>query len=99
MLIHIGMMKVHCTESGDQVILLVCGRLADAWVDELKKCWSAARTSYPGRHLSVDLRGVTFIDQTGESLLQLMHRDGASLLAAGLRNRAVVNQIVGGSRS
>lgn len=92
-------MKVHSTASGDQVILLVCGRLADAWVDELKKCWSDARTSRPGRHVSVDLRGVTFIDQAGEGLLRLMHRDGASLLAAGLRNQEVVNQITGGSQS
>jgi hypothetical protein len=93
------MMKVHCTETGNQVILLVCGRLADAWVDELKKCWSAARTSCPAKHVSVDLRGVTFIDHAGESLLRLMHRDGASLLAAGLRNQEVVNQITGGSQS
>jgi hypothetical protein len=92
------MMKVHFSEAGDQVTLQVCGRLAEAWVDELKKCWSAARTSHPGQHMSVDLRGVTFIDPAGESLLRLMHRDGASLVAAGLRNQEVVNQITGGSQ-
>lgn len=91
-------MKVHFSESGDQVTLQVCGRLADAWVDELKKCWSAAKVNCPGRHVSVDLRGVTFIDQAGESLLRSMHRDGASLRAAGLRNQEVVNQITGGSK-
>jgi hypothetical protein len=93
------MMKVHYSVSGDQVTLQVCGRLADAWVDELKKCWNAARDSRPGMHVSVDLRDVTFIDQGGESLLRLMHSAGASLRAAGLRNQEVVNQITGGSRS
>ena len=90
-------MKVQFIESGDEVTLQVCGRLADAWVDELEKCWSAAKKKCPGRHVSVDLRGVTFIDHAGEDLLRPMHRDGASLLAVGLRNQEVVNQVTGGS--
>lgn len=91
-------MKVHFSESGDQGTLQVCGRLAEAYVGELEKSWTEARSSHPGLRLSVDLRAVTFIDHAGESLLRLMHRNGATLLAAGLRNQEVVNQITGGAQ-
>lgn len=93
------MMKAQVRESGDQVILQVCGRLtAEGWVSELEKCWQTARLKYQGRPIVVDLRGVTFIDQAGQRLLETMHRDGATFLAAGLLIQEVVNQIAGGAK-
>ena len=90
-------MKAQVRESGDQVTLQVCGRLS-AEGGELEKCWQAARLKYRGRRMVVDLRGVTFIDHAGERLLELMHRDGATFLAAGLMIQEVVNQITGGAK-
>ena len=60
------------------------GRLAGAWVCELEQCWHTAQVNDPTRKLAVDLTSVTFIDQAGRYLLQLMHRDGVSLVASGL---------------
>jgi anti-anti-sigma regulatory factor len=93
------MMKAQVRESGDQVTLQVCGRLAaECWVGELEKCWQAARAKYHGQRIVVDLRGVTFIDQTGERLLESMHRDGATFLTAGLLVQEMVSQITGGAK-
>lgn len=89
------MMKAQIRDTGDQVVLQVCGRLTEGWVAELERCWQAARTNQPDRRFSVDLRGVTFVDQAGERLLRSMHRDGASLLAAGLHVQEIVTQIIG----
>lgn len=93
------MMKAQVRESGGQVTLQVCGRMtAEGWVGELEKCWQAARLKYEGRPIVVDLRGVTFIDHAGERLLERMHRDGATFLAAGLLIQEVVNQVTGGAK-
>lgn len=93
------MMKAQIRETGDRVTLQVCGRLtSEGWVGELAKCWQAARLKYPDRPIVVDLRGVTFVDQAGERLLESMHRDGATFLAAGLLIQEVVNQITGGAK-
>jgi anti-anti-sigma regulatory factor len=92
------MLKAQYSELGDQVVLQVCGRLSGSWVAELERCWHAAMTNYPHHRLSVDLRGVTFVDGEGESLLRSMHRDGASFQASGLLIQEVVHQITGSSR-
>jgi hypothetical protein len=92
------MLKAQYRELGDQVVLQICGRLAEGWVAELERCWQTAMTDYPGHRLSVDLRGVTFIDQKGEFLLRSMHRNGASFQASGLLIQEVVHQITGSSK-
>lgn len=75
-------------------MLQVSGRLAEGWVSELEECWRARRD----KSISVDLRSVTFIDESGERLLRRMHREGATFLAEGLLIREVINQITGGSK-
>ena len=88
------MMLAQIREIDGRTVLQVCGRLADRWVDELDELWRAGGQ----KNISVDLRGVTFIDESGERLLRQMHREGASFLAEGLLVREVVNQITGGSK-
>jgi hypothetical protein len=39
--------------------------------------------------------GVTSIDQAGRYLLQLMHRDGVSLVASGLMMQDLLDHITG----
>jgi anti-anti-sigma regulatory factor len=92
------MLKAQYRELGDQVVLQVCGRLAEGWVAELEGCWQTAMTEHPNHRLCVDLRGVTFIDPKGESLLRSMHRNGASFQASGLLIQEVIHQITGSSK-
>jgi anti-anti-sigma regulatory factor len=89
------MMKIQIREMDDEVTFQVEGRLAGAWVTELEQCWRSARLTHPNARFSVDLTGVTYIDQAGRYLLQLMHRDGASFTAAGLMIQGIVDQITG----
>jgi hypothetical protein len=70
------MLKITFHDVTGQPCLELEGRLAGAWVCELEHCWHTAKASHPNRTLSVDLTGVTFIDQAGRYLLQWMHRDG-----------------------
>jgi len=88
------MMRAQFLEIEGHPVLQVCGRLAEGWVQELEDFWRAGKKD----HISVDLRGVTFIDESGARLLRRMYRDGATFLAGGVLVREVVNQITGGSK-
>src|SRR5690242_16296584 len=64
----------------------LCGRLAGAWVDELRACWSASRR-VPGARIVLDLTDVTFIDESGEELLSELQTAGVEFVAAGVENK------------
>jgi anti-anti-sigma regulatory factor len=66
------------------------GRLAGSWVDELRSCWKQARERAPLARVIVDLKEVTFIDQTGEKLLAEMRGAGAELIAAGVEHQHLI---------
>ena len=87
-------MKAQVSWTGDRVTLEVCGRLAEGWVPELESCWQTARIDHPEGKILVDLNHVTFIDDKGRSLLERMHRDGATFVAAGLLTRAIIDNII-----
>ena len=72
----------------------VSGRLAESYVPELEACWRSARTEHPGGKILVDLQHVTFIDDKGRSLLERMHRDGATFTAHGPLTRAIIDNII-----
>ena len=87
-------MRAQVSSAGDHVTLTVCGRLAEGYVPELESCWRTARIDHPGGRILVDLKHVTFIDEKGRSLLERMHRDGATFTAAGLLTRAIIDTIL-----
>ncbi|MGQ0666954.1 MAG: hypothetical protein ACT4O4_07970 [Nitrospiraceae bacterium] len=81
----------------DSLTLILEGRLAGPWVEELNAYW---HTMSEDRQTStmIDLTGVTFIDGNGKALLSRLWRQGATLLAAGCLTRCVVEEITQSSR-
>lgn len=91
------MLKVTTRQDGDSITLVVEGRLAGPWVQELHDCWG--RLTEDGQKSAVvNLTGVTFIDQSGQELLQHLWQKGADLKAAGCLNNCLVDQITASSR-
>jgi anti-anti-sigma regulatory factor len=89
------MLKITVHDTAGPLRMELEGRLAGAWVYELEQCWHTAKASHPHRPLTVDLTSVTFIDQAGRYLLQLMHRDSVSFVASGLMRQDFVEHITG----
>jgi hypothetical protein len=89
------MLKITMHDAAGPLRLELEGRLAGAWVCELEHCWHTAKASHPNRKCSVDLTSVTFIDQAGRYLLQLMHRDGVRLVAPGLMLQDILDHTTG----
>jgi anti-anti-sigma regulatory factor len=76
------------------VALVIEGRLAGPWVEELRTyCRRAFENQQPCTR--IDLTGVTFIDADGKSLLAQLWQQGVELRASGCLTRCVVDEITG----
>src|SRR5271157_2936163 len=87
------MLRVTVEERGDRVVFRVEGKLRGPWVIELERCWRSTTTHAKGKSFSVDLDGVTFVDDQGKALLTEMDTAGVELIANGWMMRSTVQQI------
>jgi outer membrane protein len=67
--------------------------VAGPWVGALEQCWRELHAASPRQKFSINLCGVSFIDNAGKVLLKEMHRLGAELIAEGCLNQAIINEI------
>ncbi len=73
------MLRITIISEASRATFRLEGRLAGAWVDELRRCYQEVA---PGRsELMVDLDEVTFVDRTGKALLREMSLNGVRLMA------------------
>lgn len=81
----------------DSISLILEGRLAGPWVEELTSYWHEMLANQQNCTM-IDLTGVTFIDANGKALLTGLWQRGAELRASGCLTRCVVEEITGLSR-
>ena len=91
------MLRITTENKKGRLILGVEGRLAGQWVGALEQCWRELLSATPRQKFSIDLRGVSYIDNAGKVLLKEMHGLGGELIAEGCLNQAIVKEIVGAS--
>jgi anti-anti-sigma regulatory factor len=72
---------------------ILSGQLSGPWVGEFQSNWEAARIDRGGRRCVVDLTQVTFIDESGESLLRAMCNEGVDFVAYGVDTRQLVKDL------
>ena len=89
------MLRITTETKRGHLTLSVEGRLAGPWVAALEQCWRELLTASPRQKFSINLCGVSFIDDAGKVLLKEMHRLGGELTAEGCLNQAIVGEIVG----
>src|ERR1035438_7816588 len=89
------MLRITTEHKRGKTILSVEGRLAGQWVAALEQCWRELVASTPKQRFSINLCGVSFIDNAGKILLKEMHGLGAELSAEGCLNQAIITEIAG----
>jgi hypothetical protein len=87
------MLRITITTRSEGVTVVLEGRLAGPWVDELARCWAALAAAQDAGTISVQLDAVTFIDPAGKTLLRAMHERGVVLTASGCMTRAILEEI------
>src|SRR5208337_1086633 len=88
------MLRITTETKRGRFTLSIEGRLAGPWVAALEQCWRELLATSPRQKFSINLCGVSFIDNAGKVLLKDMHRLGGELVAEGCLNQAIVNEIV-----
>jgi hypothetical protein len=88
------MVRITAETHKDQVVWRVEGSLRGPWVAELEKLWQNAR--HGGKHLSLNLEDVLYVDHAAMELLVSMFQDGTELLASGPYMTAIIQEIRSG---
>jgi len=89
------MLKITIHDSAKECRFRLEGRLAGEWVRELELCWQTASSTTSGRHTTVDLTDVDFVDSAGQNLLERMHSGGVHFRAVSPIMKDLVCQIAG----
>ncbi|HWF60456.1 MAG TPA: hypothetical protein VN666_09120 [Nitrospira sp.] len=76
----------------DALTLVLEGRLAGPWVEELQASWYALSAN-EHHHVVINLADVTYIDAHGKTLLARLWRQGAELRASGCLTKCIVEEI------
>jgi anti-anti-sigma regulatory factor len=87
------MLRISYADTSEGQKWILSGRLSGAWVEELRSFWLQARERDPQARAVVDLREVTFIDESGVNLLAEMHGHGTEFLVAGVENKHVLDTL------
>jgi ABC-type transporter Mla MlaB component len=82
----------------DSISLVLEGRLAGPWVEELQACWRQLPVNQRSGAV-IDLTGVTFIDPSGKALLTRLWLEGATLRAVGCLTGCIVEEITQSGRT
>ena len=78
------MLKISIVEGRKQRRLVVEGRLAAPWSDELKAACDGAGSGLDGRELVIDLKNLTTISEQGENLLLELMKQGIKFRGCGV---------------
>lgn len=77
------------------------GKVIGPWVSECRRSWLGFKPTLSGKKLSLDLSGLTFIDDAGLSVLsEIYGATDATFIADSPLTRHFVDQIIrGGAKS
>jgi len=87
------MLKISVVDGTTQRRLVVEGRLAAPWSDELKAACERAALGLDGRELVIDLKNVTTISQQGEDLLLELMKRRVKCRGCGLFTNEILKQL------
>jgi anti-anti-sigma regulatory factor len=86
-------LKVSIFEWTRETRFLLEGKLAHEWVLEAERAWQSIERAGNGKHVVIDLCGVSFVDRAGEQLLEKAAGAGAILIGADPMMRTLIEEI------
>jgi hypothetical protein len=87
------MLKISIKNSKTRRLLVLEGKLAAPWTNELSSICDSSGSDLAGRELAIDVRGVTDISSDGEEALLCLMVQGAKFRGAGVFMKEVLKQL------
>jgi hypothetical protein len=89
------MLRITVRESETAIEVVLEGRVAGPWVNELNRVWVETAPKLGKKRLSIDLRNVTYADAAGKSALkEIFSESHAELVANTLGIQDLAEEIV-----
>src|SRR5262249_28597972 len=89
------MLRITVQEEANSIGIVLEGRLAADWVDELRSVWIRLQQGGRQKLLVVTLTEMSGLDAAGHALLAEIHAAGGVLKGSGLAARDVIEKITG----
>jgi len=90
-----GMLRITLHESESAIRMVLEGRVAGPWVEELDRVWVETASRIGSKKLLIDLKNVTYADAAGKGVLrQIFSHSGAELVASSLGIRDLVEEVL-----
>jgi hypothetical protein len=89
------MLRITIDETGQAAVKMVLeGRIAGPWAEELDRVWVEAAPELGSRKLSIDLRSVTYADAGGKRVLRkIVSQTNAELLTGTLSTQDLAAEL------
>lgn len=88
------MLRITAAMQTSQILLILEGRLAGDWVEELRKVTASCRSQVDSC-LTINLTAVSGMDSAGRDLLIELYASGVDLEGCGLGAKACIEEIAG----
>jgi hypothetical protein len=90
------MLRITIHEKESEMELVLEGRLAGPWADELDRVWVETAPRLGSKKLAIDLRNVTYADAGGKRVLRdIFSQSGAELVANSLGIQDLAGDVLG----
>lgn len=77
------MLRISITQTAEAVAIILEGRVAGPWADELQRAWAEVAASVGKRTVTIDLRNTTYADSNGIAVLQGIYTKAVAELITG----------------
>jgi anti-anti-sigma regulatory factor len=89
------MLRITLQETESTIKLVLEGRVAGPWVDELDRVWVETAPRIGSRKVLIDLKNVTYADRTGKGVLRsIFSQSGAELVASSLGIQDLADEVL-----
>ncbi len=89
------MLRITLQETESTIKLVLEGRVAGPWVDELDRVWVETAPRIGSRKVSIDLKNVTYADRAGKGVLRsIFSQSGAELVASSLGIQDLADEVL-----
>jgi anti-anti-sigma regulatory factor len=89
------MLRVTTNETETAVEMKLEGRVAGPWADELNRVWVETVPRLSSKKLSIDMQGVTYVDETGKRVLNsIFSYSGAKIVASSLETQVLAGELL-----
>jgi anti-anti-sigma regulatory factor len=92
------MLRISITQTAETVTIILEGRVAGPWAEELQRSWAEVAAAVGKRRVAIDLRNTTYADAIGIRVLrEIFGKTAAELITGSPWTKYLAEEVTRGS--